>query len=366
MMISYNQPFQEHAYSRYTRVTERLIHTLQDDFFSGRTLGQSVPGMSVEEASVIVAESLKADQLWATLPETLSGAGLPEMGPGPPSDWRMATMAELFFAVAEEAKAQADRDRQTDFQAFGWAMLEEICKSPTASPMLQYEDIFYDVGDQLRRLGEDAALEFFDRALVHNLHHDNGHELGNLLRDLAETHLWLGDPDQALGILTTLLRNDPADIWTYNLIALTFDHFGLTKLRMEALQRGMALLEHTGDPQGLRDQFVELLKDIQQGPHQDREAKVDSTVLNNMRASLTLDFDSGEGRPLVELCRELVSNLDRVPVKKPLTEVSLSLLEGWKQRPTMGRAQSKPGRNDLCWCGSGKKYKYCHGQTDRR
>ncbi|MDH5206950.1 MAG: SEC-C metal-binding domain-containing protein, partial [Hylemonella sp.] len=20
-----------------------------------------------------------------------------------------------------------------------------------------------------------------------------------------------------------------------------------------------------------------------------------------------------------------------------------------------------PGRNDLCWCGSGKKYKKCHG-----
>ena len=25
----------------------------------------------------------------------------------------------------------------------------------------------------------------------------------------------------------------------------------------------------------------------------------------------------------------------------------------------------KPGRNDPCWCGSGKKYKHCHWQTDR-
>ena len=25
-----------------------------------------------------------------------------------------------------------------------------------------------------------------------------------------------------------------------------------------------------------------------------------------------------------------------------------------------------PGRNDACWCGSGKKYKKCHWQTDER
>jgi uncharacterized protein len=40
------------------------------------------------------------------------------------------------------------------------------------------------------------------------------------------------------------------------------------------------------------------------------------------------------------------------------------LRELWK---TMGpkvetvRAEATPGRNDLCHCGSGKKYKKCHG-----
>jgi hypothetical protein len=24
------------------------------------------------------------------------------------------------------------------------------------------------------------------------------------------------------------------------------------------------------------------------------------------------------------------------------------------------------GRNDICWCGSGKKYKYCHLTSDER
>jgi hypothetical protein len=27
---------------------------------------------------------------------------------------------------------------------------------------------------------------------------------------------------------------------------------------------------------------------------------------------------------------------------------------------------AKPGRNDPCWCGSGKKYKKCHLESDER
>ena len=30
-----------------------------------------------------------------------------------------------------------------------------------------------------------------------------------------------------------------------------------------------------------------------------------------------------------------------------------------QQQPTL--AKKTPGRNDACWCGSGKKYKKCHG-----
>jgi preprotein translocase subunit SecA len=31
---------------------------------------------------------------------------------------------------------------------------------------------------------------------------------------------------------------------------------------------------------------------------------------------------------------------------------------------TFVRAQKKLGRNEPCWCGSGKKYKHCHGRLD--
>jgi preprotein translocase subunit SecA len=34
------------------------------------------------------------------------------------------------------------------------------------------------------------------------------------------------------------------------------------------------------------------------------------------------------------------------------------------QAPTPVRVVKTPGRNDLCWCGSGKKYKHCHMKSD--
>jgi len=37
--------------------------------------------------------------------------------------------------------------------------------------------------------------------------------------------------------------------------------------------------------------------------------------------------------------------------------------DGAGRRPV--RAEKRPGRNDPCYCGSGKKYKYCHGQQDQ-
>ncbi|MGI6207815.1 MAG: SEC-C metal-binding domain-containing protein, partial [Anaerolineae bacterium] len=37
---------------------------------------------------------------------------------------------------------------------------------------------------------------------------------------------------------------------------------------------------------------------------------------------------------------------------------------GGARTPARASAQSKVGRNDPCWCGSGKKYKHCHMRKD--
>jgi hypothetical protein len=308
-----SHPAEEHAYSRYAGVTEDVIHKLQQDYFAGRDLGRSIPDLDETQAAIIVAESLEADRAWTTLPELLvEGKPLEPT----PNDWTRATLAELFFTVEDEARTQANKKAQRDFRALAWAMLEDICKSPTASPMLWYEDIFFDVGQELRGRGEREALKFLKQALAHNLHHDGGSNAKFYLRDLAETCLWVDDLDAGLRILTGMLRNDPADVWTYNLMAITFDQFGLTEVGAEAAQRGLELVEATGDPEKLRDQLLDSLGDLRKSEQRGREAKVAPAVLAGLRAALALDFDAGEHRPIAELCSELVPDLDQVPVKR--------------------------------------------------
>ncbi|WP_205504850.1 SEC-C metal-binding domain-containing protein, partial [Pseudomonas viridiflava] len=38
--------------------------------------------------------------------------------------------------------------------------------------------------------------------------------------------------------------------------------------------------------------------------------------------------------------------------------------EGVAVATTPVRNDQKLGRNELCWCGSGKKFKHCHGQIN--
>ncbi len=52
-----------------------------------------------------------------------------------------------------------------------------------------------------------------------------------------------------------------------------------------------------------------------------------------------------------------------LPTRRPMQMARAS--GAAESRPEPVRVQNKLGRNDPCWCGSGKKYKYCHYKTDR-
>jgi len=369
-MRKMNLPYDEHAMSRYTCVTVNVIDKLQRDYFAGRDLSRSIPGFNEIEATVIVAESLEADRLLSLPPnELLDGSFEPLFGPL--SDWPRAVMAELCFEVANLAREMGDRKKHRDFRALSWAVLEENLNSPVASPMLWYESIFFDVGQELRARGERRAIDFFKRSLAHDLHFHDGMNAGGALRDLVETYLWVGDPDAALEILTALLRDDPSNIWNYNLMAITFDRFGLTEIGTQATRRGLELVEATGDPENIRDQLLDSLNDMEKSEQHGREAEVDPQVLADLRDALTLDFDAGEHRPIVALCHELVPDLDRMPIMHPPEEKpDLPPPDVLMQRlgtsaPRVARQERDLGRNDPCWCGSGKKYKHCHLRSDQ-
>jgi len=57
----------------------------------------------------------------------------------------------------------------------------------------------------------------------------------------------------------------------------------------------------------------------------------------------------------------------RQPVRRQMTTVRPPVNAGGnaKSAPKTVRNTRKLGRNDPCWCGSGKKYKHCHYKEDR-
>jgi hypothetical protein len=42
----------------------------------------------------------------------------------------------------------------------------------------------------------------------------------------------------------------------------------------------------------------------------------------------------------------------------------MKIIERLFNSPDRERKKAELGRNDLCWCGSGKKYKRCHLDSD--
>jgi len=55
-------------------------------------------------------------------------------------------------------------------------------------------------------------------------------------------------------------------------------------------------------------------------------------------------------------------NTERVQVAKPISTSSGKEDDAKKKQPK--KVTQKVGRNDPCPCGSGKKYKYCHGKNE--
>ena len=81
-------------------------------------------------------------------------------------------------------------------------------------------------------------------------------------------------------------------------------------------------------------------------------------------------------RSVLERLIDLYKDWDRPDEIPPLQVELIELLEAEEQElkaeirdlETYLRRHSpaKPGRNDPCWCGSGKKYKQCHWKSDRQ
>jgi preprotein translocase subunit SecA len=67
---------------------------------------------------------------------------------------------------------------------------------------------------------------------------------------------------------------------------------------------------------------------------------------------------------LQDIFRVQVNKIQRTPVRRQMMAVRPGATESEKPAPVTN-SRKKVGRNDPCWCGSGKKYKNCHYKADR-
>jgi hypothetical protein len=356
------KPRPEHAGSRFQCVTQGVIDALQRAYRAGSDLGHVIPDIDADQAAVIVAETLEADRVWNLPPERF----LEDAGKGPVSDFKRAVLAEIAFAVSDRWRDHKNKDEQGQWWSIAMASLNEIAKSPTASPLLWYEDIYLELANAMRGDPNRESIGWIKSALAYDLRTHEGQDAPGLLRDLAEMHIAVGDLDKGLEILTALLQHSPDDIWTYNLMAISFDEYGLTELGAQAAQRGLVLLDAQGDPEKLRGQLQDGLTQMQTSERRGREAEVKPQVLADLRAALSLGFKSGQPREMIAVCRELVPDLDKIPVKRPMKPSDLPLPRVTAIAPRAESWERKPNRNDPCWCGSGKKYKHCHMAADQK
>ena len=349
-----------HAMSRFSSVTESVIDACQGDYLAGRPPNYTVSHLTLAKARIIVAESLEADALLTLGLEELV-ARLEE----PIGDWGLVVAYEMVTALAEmgRKRGEATQEQLDALQQVGLSLLERVLDSPAASPLVWYDEVFSEVAQEYIRKGDPHGVELRIRQLAHILRFDSslsrdGSNISFVLRDLADAFLSIGEYERGLALYAALVRNDPTDIWVYNSFVLTADDVGLPRVGAEAARRGLALLDAEGDPEKIRGQIAKQLQRLEAGSGADREDELPAAALIDLRAALKSDFVPGPQLPWADFARALVPELADVYVKAPPVAPDLPTLSTTAIR-------TKLGRNDPCWCGSGKKYKYCHMAEDR-
>lgn len=321
MSATYPLPTWEHASSRYMCVTHGLIDVLQANFLNGIVLNHDVPHIDWETAAVMVAESLEADRVINLPPKQI----LFGINQEPESDYKTAQLVEIMFELEKLNQRNTSTEPQRSYRAIAMDSLEKIALTPTASPLLWYEDIYMELADVNQRDDPKKTLDWYKRGLAHSLRFNDGYNGIPFLRDMADVYLDKGELDHGLTMMTALINQSPDDIWIYNQMAITFNRYGLVRLGIQATQRGLQLLDAIGDPESLRSQLEESLETLHTSLNSDREADLSFSVVQAFQGALELEFDTGKHSPIADLCQELVPDLDKIFVKRRLNPLEFPL-----------------------------------------
>ena len=349
-----------HAMSRFFSVTESVIDACQRDYLAGRPPNHTVSYLALTDARIIVAESLEADALL-----TLGLEELVARLQDPVGDWGLVVAYEMVTTLAElgRERGKATQEQLDTLHHAALSILERVLDSPAAGPLVWYDGVFSEVAQHYVRVGDTRGVELRVRQLAHILRFDSkvsrdGSNVSFVLRDLADAFLSIGEYERGLALYAALACNDPTDIWVYNSITLIADDVGLPRMGAEAARRGLALLDAEGDTDKIRGQIAKQLQHLESGSVADREDQLQIGALADLRTALKSDFVPGPQRPWADFARALVPELADAYVKVPAVAPDLPPVSTTATR-------TKLGRNDPCWCGSGRKFKHCHMAEDR-
>ncbi len=163
------------------------------------------------------------------------------------------------------------------------------------------------------------------------------------------------------------------DIWntiTQNIFLTTIDQFWMEHLTsIEDLREGIGLRGYAGTEPIVAYKneafsiFEKLIGDINAEAAQ-RVFRVDIDsiqVVHQHREEEPMEFKPASAvNPLeVSPANEDLTTLQSLPEEVPIEQQINEANTGFKITPP-GVSKRKIGRNDPCWCGSGKKYKKCH------
>jgi preprotein translocase subunit SecA len=134
--------------------------------------------------------------------------------------------------------------------------------------------------------------------------------------------------------------------------------------QMEQFREGIGLRAY-----GQRDPLVEYKNEAFEMFNELRERIEGSIVAQIFRVSVQRNAPAPTPAPLVREVMESgpaepdgANGAGRKPGAKQKRGAPVGVASATGSTADAGAAQHKIGRNDPCWCGSGKKYKRCHGR----
>lgn len=201
----------------------------------------------------------------------------------PAKQWDIFELADLINGFEQAG----DRERVV-------ALTTLFLRSPDYSNDWDYEPFFREQIQNLITL--DRQEEALAWAYAYVAFGARWFQTGSTLhhqQELAETYLRAGDLNTGLAIFARLLRRDPTNVWTPNILALGLQSLNLPGLIVEIMTRGQEILPLASDDEqsDLEEQFRDFLEkarsEAKAGP--DSLDAIEPDVLAELRAALQID-----------------------------------------------------------------------------